>query len=301
MAIYKAQTWIKSACLSKAFPNMSLLRDKRSFWGSNFRMITLKSQYPNSRERLSARINRRKKHQLKVEFTLISRANGKVPAQLSAFTMSNSTMACENRKTGESCRVVFSKLATIPSYLQETIRVFEQKTIFGHIQEPFCSFQSSACQTGSEFWLFKKCKDKWWRAGSYPLILLSLFALLSCSNHYLTPAWHLTRGLPQLVYQLVVLFCFAKDVRSNIANILPHVTLYVVQPSSCTWSMQGARLLRATSKLRCQLWQSKAVPHHPANLNSAHTPLRFSNLCLAFYFSTTKQKVYCFESRWGIW
>lgn len=86
--------------------------------------------------------HRRKNHQLQVEFTHISTVNGKVAAQLSALTISNGTIICENRKMIESCRIFLSQLSTIAGYFQVTISVPEQTTLSTHRQKGFVHLRS---------------------------------------------------------------------------------------------------------------------------------------------------------------
>lgn len=69
--------------------------------------------------------NRRREHQQEAELTHI-RINGKVAAQLSAFTISNSTIICENRKTVESCKIFLSQLSTIAIRFQITASMPKQ-------------------------------------------------------------------------------------------------------------------------------------------------------------------------------
>lgn len=70
--------------------------------------------------------NRRREHQWEVELTCIRRVNGKVAALLSAFTISNGTIICENRKAVESCGIFLSQLSTIAIHFQITATVPER-------------------------------------------------------------------------------------------------------------------------------------------------------------------------------
>lgn len=94
--------------------------------------------------------HRRKEHQLEVEFTRISTVNGKVAAQLSALTISNGTIICENRKMIESCRIFLSQLSTIAGYFQITISMPEQTTLSTHRQKAFVHLRSQP--SSGPFW-----------------------------------------------------------------------------------------------------------------------------------------------------